>query len=299
LQIILDDDTTLALAPSTQLELQTVVPEGKPEFKAHISSGLARFITGKIVEKNPGGFKISTPEGTVGIRGTMGALQTESGVTKAYNINSSRILEFNGIPLLTGEMVAVGSGIQEPKVERISEKEMESLDQRTASGVGGGGVTVASDEEGQGDSAFTTADANTAPVSEIARMSTIDMGGLDFITQDRTAQVTGAAGATSTFGFLANLTSGKVSDGWILFSGFAHYINGTGTIGSSSFHVGNFSNTGYMSGSSSEATLSTLDGTYSITGNTLTIDSGATFVRYGGGNTDTSPIISGSGTIQP
>ena len=56
-QILFDDDTTVSLGSNTSMSLETVVAEGaNPAFKARMGQGIARFITGKIVEKILTGF---------------------------------------------------------------------------------------------------------------------------------------------------------------------------------------------------------------------------------------------------
>ena len=302
LQIILDDDTTLALAPSTQLALQSVVPEGKPEFKAHVSSGLARFITGKIVEKNPGGFKISTPEGTVGIRGTIGAVQTLGGVTTAYNINSGKLLDLNGVAIGSGEMAAVGDGISDPQAVPIPQKVMDTLDQRTASGVGAGGGTVASQEEGQGESVLSNADANTAvnKGSDLTILSPAEVGALDLPLFAGTAMVSGTHGANrdgsfQNFSFTADLTNGAISDCLVDFFSIFYMsvltfdIVGSGTIDPNSFSISGYDRLGRGADVSLSGNVNVANSTLNVTGTAV--------VNY-----DSGPWVgplSGSGTIQP
>ena len=308
LQIILDDDTTLSLASSTRIDLQTVVPEGKPEFKAHVSSGLARFITGKIVDKNPNGFKVSTPEGTVGIRGTMFAVRTGSGETTLFVFNASRNVVLNDISVPPGEMLTVGPRILAPTPIPMTTQQMDEVDRQTASGVGANGVEVASpNEKTTNDRSLAFADTNTAPVSSLAEMRVNDMTTLDLPTTKLlvpyyTASVFGTTAGSSNFAFMANVTTGKIYDGFLTFnSASGYYENGTGSMNANSFHVGNFSvSTFDMSSSTpSEAAATSINGTYSITGNTLTIDSGGTVdIYFGGGANAAEAITGGSGTIK-
>ena len=308
LQIILDDDTTLSLASSTRIDLQTVVPEGKPEFKAHVSSGLARFITGKIVDKNPNGFKVSTPEGTVGIRGTMFAVRTGSGETTLFVFNASRNVVLNDISVLPGEMLTVGPRILAPTPIPMTTQQMDDVDRQTASGVGANGVEVASPNEGTtNDRTLALAGINTAPLSSIAEMRVNDMTTPDFntipIVPYYTAQVTTSAASNTIFiNFLANVTTGKISDGSLSFnSGAGYYFNGTGSMNASSFHIGNFSkDLVWDSGNTSQDAWDTeINGSYSITGNTLNVTGGSVYLVQANGNVASQAIDpGGSGTIR-
>ena len=90
-QILFDDDTTVALGSNTSLSLETVVAEGaNPAFRARMGQGVARFITGKIVEKNLDGFSVVTPDATVGIRGTIFAVRVANGTTTVYVTNTTK-----------------------------------------------------------------------------------------------------------------------------------------------------------------------------------------------------------------
>ena len=99
-QVLFDDDSSVTLAQGTRLALAAVIPQGDaPSFKANLSEGMARFITGKIVERNPDGFGVMTPESTIGIRGTIFAVRRDgnAGVTSVFVLNTARQVLVNGI----------------------------------------------------------------------------------------------------------------------------------------------------------------------------------------------------------
>lgn len=77
-QVLFNDDTTLAVAPSSVVNIDEFVFNDtyKPFFSAKLVSGASRVISGKIVEQNPIGFKLSAPHGTAGIRGTIVSART-------------------------------------------------------------------------------------------------------------------------------------------------------------------------------------------------------------------------------
>lgn len=72
-QILFNDDTTVAVAPKSKINIDDFVfnDAKKPYFSVKVLEGASRVISGKIVEQNPIGFKMSSPHGTAGIRGTI------------------------------------------------------------------------------------------------------------------------------------------------------------------------------------------------------------------------------------
>lgn len=80
-QILFSDDTNVAVGANTRVALQEFVGESGavPVFNANVASGIARFVTGKIVERNRSGFHIQTPQATIGIRGTTFSVQVSDG----------------------------------------------------------------------------------------------------------------------------------------------------------------------------------------------------------------------------
>ena len=68
------DGATIELGPSTQVELKDFAfdPQGEsqPSFVMHMLEGAVRSVSGKVVEQNPEAFKLTSPMGAVGIRGT-------------------------------------------------------------------------------------------------------------------------------------------------------------------------------------------------------------------------------------
>jgi hypothetical protein len=71
LEVTFEDGTTLDLGPSSEVQVRDfTMTEDKNSFHSEIIRGAARLVTGDLVKRNPGGFKISTPRSTIGIRGT-------------------------------------------------------------------------------------------------------------------------------------------------------------------------------------------------------------------------------------
>lgn len=72
-QLLFADETTVAVAPNSQVNIVdfSYGGESTPNFAMRVGQGLARVVTGNVVQQNREGFKVSTPHATVGIRGTI------------------------------------------------------------------------------------------------------------------------------------------------------------------------------------------------------------------------------------
>lgn len=72
LQIRFADNTILGLGPRATVRLDAYVFEQgrQGSLALHFAQGVARVVSGKIVEQNPEGFKLSSPLAHIGIRGT-------------------------------------------------------------------------------------------------------------------------------------------------------------------------------------------------------------------------------------
>ena len=143
MRVLFADDSSVSLAPNTRLSLTEFVMEGeKPTFKAHLGQGLMRAITGKIVEANPSGFTLSTPEAAVGIRGTILSVRSERGVTTVYVENTLRKVYVNGINVPGGQKITIPG---ELTPQPITPENRRSLGRELAF-AGGAGVASAAPE---------------------------------------------------------------------------------------------------------------------------------------------------------
>lgn len=88
LQIMFKDGTVLAMRDNSELQLEQFKYEiGESDdsiVDLNMISGGLRFLTGKAVKGNPEGFKVDTPLGTIGIRGTEGTAETQLANTGNY-----------------------------------------------------------------------------------------------------------------------------------------------------------------------------------------------------------------------
>jgi len=270
-QILFDDDTTVALGSNTTLNLETVVTEGSnPAFRARLGQGMARFITGKIVEKNPDGFSVVTPDATVGIRGTIFSVQVGNGTTIVFVTNTTKQVFVNGILVPSGFKITLPLGTVSP---------MTPADYNFVSGsVAAGGASGGSPAPlgpppaaGGGSIVMPTALAQTPFGSQSLGEGFRQLGN---------ANVSGSllSGTdVGSFSFQVNLASGGVSNGTMQ-SGSSMFsesvlTGGTGSISGSSLNVGGFSNdgtTGSMSGTASMTTSGlSVSGSYQIDNNLM------------------------------
>jgi hypothetical protein len=72
LSVLFEDDTILSLGPSATVRVEDFAYGGQtPALGMRLVQGVARVVSGKIVEQNPEAFKLSSPLAVIGIRGTI------------------------------------------------------------------------------------------------------------------------------------------------------------------------------------------------------------------------------------
>lgn len=278
-QILFDDDTTVALGSNTSLSLETVVAEGSnPAFRARMGQGVARFITGKIVEKNPDGFSVVTPDATVGIRGTIFAVRVGNGTTTVFVTNTTKQVYVNGVLVPSGFKITLPQGTISPLTPADinfitgSVAARDSAPGSTAqvapvsSVVGGGAVTPTTLAQTQFASQALGETFNKSGNANVSGSLTSGMG-------------------NGTFSFQVNLANGGVTNG-VMQSGHSDWpfalTGGTGSISGSSLNVSGFTEpvlslTGSMSGTASRTGSGlSVSGNYQISssGSTPTVENG-------------------------
>jgi hypothetical protein len=76
LQVLLLDQTSFTMGPNSEMELDEFVFDPNTsvgKVSAKITKGAFRFVTGKVARRDPAAMQVTTPVGTIGIRGTMTA----------------------------------------------------------------------------------------------------------------------------------------------------------------------------------------------------------------------------------
>jgi hypothetical protein len=143
-RILFNDDSTVDIGADTSLDLREFADSGtNPVFNIHLLQGVARVITGKIVEANPQGFSVSTPEGNIGIRGTSISVRTGNGSTTVYVENTTREVYVNGINVPGGQKITIPNDPIRP--EPIQPQDRRNLGRELAFR-GGSGVAAAAPE---------------------------------------------------------------------------------------------------------------------------------------------------------
>lgn len=132
-QIILSDDTALSMGANSRLDMREFADSGSDSrFNVHLGQGLARIITGKIVEQNPQGFNVTTPEATVGIRGTVLAVRSDQGSTTVFVENTlHRQVFVNNTQVPQGFKAVVDSLDAVPTPQPISPQEQQTIEQES------------------------------------------------------------------------------------------------------------------------------------------------------------------------
>lgn len=118
LRIMFSDEGSVNLGSNTRIALDDIMPNGKkPNFSVSIIKGAGRFITGEIVKKNPDGYKVKTSKATIGIRGTIFAVEVDSkSETKLSVLNSHGTVNFNGKNIKSGEQITSRLGDKPIKI---------------------------------------------------------------------------------------------------------------------------------------------------------------------------------------
>ena len=127
-KILFNDDSAVTLGSNTSLDMRDYADAGdKPAFGFHVPRGVVRAMTGKIVEQNPAGFRITTPEATVGIRGTTISLIVENGKTTVLVENTLRQVYVNNLHVPAGSKITIPGDPLRP--ERIAPEDRRRLGQ--------------------------------------------------------------------------------------------------------------------------------------------------------------------------
>jgi hypothetical protein len=210
-QILFADDSVVSINEDSELDIAGFVfeAESAPNFAAKMAKGAARFITGKIVERNPDGFSVGTPHSTIGIRGTTVFVEVEGEKTfvSLELMTEREVIVHNSFTGETAVLARVGSAMDI----------LPSGNLEKAPSFSGSGGETASVEQG---TVSGNSDVPKAPQPTTAYYGgTFDIGyeyqaALSFSLNLRTGEVKGG-GATILHNsgdyFSAALSSGKVN----------------------------------------------------------------------------------------
>lgn len=175
-RIWMRDETTLSLGSDTEFEIEEYDDTAaKPRFTAKMT-GLARMLTGKIVKANPEGFKVTTPQAVVGIRGTILTVHARRSGTTVYVENSLRRVVVNGVTVPSGDKALVPQAGAVPQLSPITPEDRRALGTELAARMFPGSSASA----GQNMRAASLPAAPAAPDGDGARMTAeAKVGGRD------------------------------------------------------------------------------------------------------------------------
>ena len=264
-RILFTDDSSMSVGPNTTLALQEFTPGGsKPAVKAHLAKGLLRSITGRIVEQNPEGFALTSPEATVGIRGTIITMRAVKGFTTVFVENTTRKVLVNGVNVPSGKKVTVpGASIRPEDIRPEDRREIG----RDLAFRGGIGVAAAAPEPSSAserksadyllaDYALPTPDTALGglPLLDVVGPGSLSGGGLT-ATYSTTMASSGINMFNVNVGFNINLSSGAISGAYMDGNTSNPYIIGFVLTGGSGLaSAGGFSVTGFTGAVGSDLT---------------------------------------------
>ena len=285
LQVLFDDHSTVSISSNTTLELQTVIPGGdEPEFKANLGQGLARFITGGIVKKNPDGFNVTAPEATIGIRGTIFSVASADGLSSTVYVDSAE----QGTVFVAGQEVPPGFKITLPDmaVAPMTPEDRQMVQEQVQ----------AYHDRGEDAPLVVVESGTTGDMSDIMYAA----NEVSLTNQVLTSNSATASGALQTqngsgsFSFrIDNLSTGQISGATITRSsgggsGFNYaLVGGSGWLTGSSAGVSGFSSTGspnYFNGTAPDPNLTFLDANMAFSTVTESVVSGSFGASFRGVN---------------
>lgn len=268
-RILFNDDSMVDMGANTSLDMRDFADSGTGSaFNVHLLQGVARVITGKIVEQNPSGFAVTTPEVSIGIRGTILSVRSSNGVSTVYVENTTRAVHVNNIHVPGGQKITIPSDSLRP--EPIVPQDRRDLG-RDLAFRGGAGVAAAAPEplrdngqireQPKGGTTHLVTQANLIPpgsaLTDIALgVQTLGdaltgNGGLSVTPTTASYAYSGApVGFTAlNFGFRVNLGSGAISSGYMNGSGAMNgAFNITGGTGSVATAIQGFTGTAHHAG---------------------------------------------------
>jgi hypothetical protein len=317
LQILLDDDSAITLGPNTSIEISEFAEGGsESKFSARLAEGRSRIVTGRIAEKNPEGFRMTTKHAAIGIRGTIITVTATEEFTRVDVNNTDNTVLVNGHEVAQFNKIVVRDGA-EPEIGPLAPEEREQ-DAGFAAGApqddGAGATGFAADAgNGAGSSEYapenimTFENTRTEPVIPTTAVAS---GSFAF-PGDAYHYVTSLSGA---FGFDIGLADGTISGAWLnwaatVVSGITYGYSaalsgGGGTASASGFFITGFSGPVMVSASGESVPYTDNNSYIDGTDNLLELDVGDTFganvhISFNGPNPPPgiSNAVPGTGTI--
>jgi len=243
-RILFNDDSSVSLGPDTSVDMSAYADTGnKPAFALGVSQGLVRTVTGKIVDRNPGGFKITTPVATVGIRGTISSTEVDEEKTIVAVESTTLEVVVNGVKVFPGKKMIVTS--KDAWQESITPKDRRRWGQLLAL-KGGKGSAAAAPEPGGDDGQSTTAwkadsfstdtfkdciDLNFKLNDSLLSNLVLSKPLMGHVSGSVNSSTWGSINSGSAWGFDVNLFNGRISNGFLNYSSSMISVSFTGGMG--------------------------------------------------------------------
>ena len=232
-KVLFSDYSSILVAKNTTLSIKEFADAGsQSKFSGQLVQGLARIITGQLVEKNPAGFSFTTPEAYIGIRGTIITVYSAAGQTTVYVENTmSKEVLVNGISIEQGMKITVPA--PNPAPEPISLEDVETINQET--GLNGVDANAGAEQDAQVQellakdfNAPTDLDNSNLVINDIVNSLQVNSN-MASVSGVLTADVF-SAGTGGTYGFDLDLSSGAVTGAWMLGNAGSYNLTGAGNI---------------------------------------------------------------------
>jgi hypothetical protein len=301
-KILFNDDSSVSLGPNTTMDMSEYADAGdKSAFSVHMPQGMIRAIAGKIVDQNPSGFAVTSPEATVGIRGTIITMHVQRGQlgrlrTTVFVENTLRRVHVNNEDVPSGSKWVREDGVN--RLERITPEDRRLIGKELAF-LGGQGSAAAAPEaaetggrratdsfgNGQNPLAGESGLKDDAKIAQSLQNTVLQQSAVGQVSGSLTAQTGTTITYGGTFSFDVNLFSGAINNGNInVGSGTLILSDGTGLANASGFTMS-------ASGTSYYLTLTQEPASGYVRGGADWISGSSFPVRYG----VTSPSYSESG----
>jgi hypothetical protein len=137
-RILFTDDGAVTLGANTVFNLAEYrmgASGEKPAFAGRVAKGMMRVITGKITEQNPEGFKVTTPDAVIGIRGTIiSVMVDDQGESVVYVENTPHQVFVNGTLVPSGSLIDLRGTEEHPRPQPITPTDRDELNEELAAG---------------------------------------------------------------------------------------------------------------------------------------------------------------------
>jgi hypothetical protein len=248
-KILFNDDSSVSLGPSTTTDMSEYADAGdKSAFSVHMPQGMIRAIAGKIVDQNPSGFAMTSPEVTVGIRGTIITMHVQRGQlgrlrTTVFVENTLRRVHVNNQDVPSGSKWVREDGAS--RLERITPEDRRLIGRELAFHGGQGSAAAAPEAAETGGrratDSFGSGQNPLAGESGLRNDVNIAQTSLNVaMRQNMVGSVSGQLGLATNdnFRFDVNLFSGAIGNGNISLGGGASvFSGGAGLANASGFQM--------------------------------------------------------------